>query len=315
MTDTTNTPATRATPTLVMGPVLFNWAPDTLADYYARIADEGDVDRVHVGEVVCSKREPFFADRLPEAIERLTRAGKTVVVDALALPTLKRERQSVAALAGLDGVEIEINDMTPLALLPAGRRFAVSPLVNVYDEGTLGWLAARGAWSVALPYELPTASIERLAAEGARLGIETQVHVFGRVPLAISGRCYHARVHGLAKDSCQFVCNQDPDGLEVDTLDGEGFLAVNGVQTLSDACTAAGDEIATLLGFGVGAFRLSPQSCDMVAVAAIYRALLAGSIDGGEARARLGAVGLALPLGVPMMSGSWPATAGSASPR
>lgn len=305
----------RNLPTLVLGPVLFNWSADRLADFFARIAEEADVDRVHVGEVVCSKREPFFADRLPESIERLQRAGKTVVVDALALPTLKRERQSVGDVVGLDGVEIEINDMTPLGLMPSGRRFAVSPLVNVYDEGTLGVLAKRGAWSVGLPYELPLPSISRLAAEGARLGVEIQVHAFGRLPLAISGRCYHARVHGLAKDSCQFVCGEDPDGLEVDTLDGEGFLAINGVQTMSRDCVVALDEIETLREVGVTSFRLSPQACDMVAVAAIFRSRIAGAISAEEARARLAEVGLEIPLGIPMMSGSWPATAGSLSAR
>lgn len=300
-------------PALVMGPVLFNWSADRLSDFFARVADEAEVSRVHVGEVVCSKREPFFADRLPDAIERLTRAGKTVVVDALALPTLKRERQLVKDLAGLEGVEFEINDMTPLAHLGQGRRFAVSPLVNVYDEGTLGFLAARGAWSVALPYELPMASIERLAAEGTRLGIETQVHAFGRLPLAISGRCYHARIHGLAKDSCQFVCNKDPDGLEVDTLDGEAFLSINGVQTMSRDCVAVLDECERLTAAGVGAFRLSPHDCDMVAVAAVFRARLDGRISGDEARAKLGETGLKVPLGIPMMSGVWPATATSAA--
>ncbi len=300
-------------PALVMGPVLFNWSADRLSDFYARVADEAEVTRVHVGEVVCSKREPFFADRLPDAIERLTRAGKTVVVDALALPTLKRERQLVKDLAGLDGVEFEINDMTPLAHLGPGRRFAVSPLVNVYDEGTLGFFARRGAWSVALPYELPMSSIERLAAEGNRLGVEIQVHAFGRLPLAISGRCYHARIHGLAKDSCQFVCNKDPDGLEVDTLDGEAFLSINGVQTMSRDCVAVLDECERLIAAGVGAFRLSPHDCDMIAVAAVFRARLDGRISAEEARARLGETGLKVPLGTPMMSGVWPATATSAA--
>ncbi len=294
------------TPALVMGPVLFNWSVDQWADFHARIADEADVDRVHVGEVVCSKREPFYADRLPEVIERLQRGGKTVVVDTLALVTLKRERQSVADLLGLEGVEIEINDFTPLARMAPGRRFAVSPLVNVYDEGTLGGLAARGAWSVCLPPELPIASVEILAREGRRIGVETQVFAFGRLPLAISGRCYHARIHGLAKDSCQFVCNKDPDGLEVDTLDGEAFLAINGVQTMSQSCVAVLDETERLLAAGVGAFRLSPQTCDMVAVTEVFRARLAGTMDAAEARARLTATGLTVPLAGPMMTGAWP---------
>ncbi len=292
-------------PALVMGPVLYNWPVETWADFLAHVADEVDVDRVHVGEVVCSKREPFFADRLPEVIERLRRGGKTVVVDTLALVTLKRERQIVADLAALDGVEIEINDFTPLATLAPGRRFAVSPLVNVYNEGTLGWLAKRGAWSVCLPPELPLASIEALAREGTRLGVETQVFAFGRLPLAISGRCYHARIHGLAKDSCRFICAEDPDGLEVDTLDGEAFLAINGVQTLSQDCAVTMGEIDALVAAGVQAFRLSPQTGDMGAVAAAFRDRLAGRIDGAEAMTRLSACGLKVPLGPAMTSRTW----------
>lgn len=292
-------------PALVMGPVLFNWPVDTWADFLAHVADEVDVDRVHVGEVVCSKREPFFADRLPEVIERLARGGKTVVVDTLALVTVKRERQIVADLVGLDGVEIEINDLTPLATLEPGRRFAVSPLVNVYNEGTLGFLAGRGAWSVCLPPELPMASVAALAKEGARLGVETQVFAFGRLPLAISGRCYHARIHGLAKDSCRYVCAEDPDGLEVDTLDGEAFLSINGVQTLSQDCATVIDEVDALIAAGVNAFRLSPQTGDMKAVAAAFRDRLAGRIDGAEALARLAAADLKVPLGPSMASRAW----------
>jgi len=297
--------AMATSPALVMGPVLFNWPVDTWADFLAHVADEVDVDRVHVGEVVCSKREPFFADRLPEVIERLARGGKTVVVDTLALVTVKRERQIVADLAGLDGVEIEINDLTPLATLEPGRRFAVSPLVNVYNEGTLGFLAGRGAWSVCLPPELPMASVAALAKEGVRLGVETQVFAFGRLPLAISGRCYHARIHGLAKDSCRYVCAEDPDGLEVDTLDGEAFLSINGVQTLSQDCATVIDEVDALLAAGVNAFRLSPQTGDMKAVAAAFRDRLAGRIDGAEALARLAAADLKVPLGPSMASRAW----------
>lgn len=214
-----------ANPALVMGPVLFNWSADRLTDFYARIADEADVDRVHVGEVVCSKREPFFADRLPEAIERLTAAGKTVVVDALALPTLKRERQLVKDLAGLDGVEFEINDMSPLVHLGPGRRFAVSPLVNVYDEGTLGFLARRGvvgrpALRVALRLDRGARGGRRTARRrdpGPRVRATTARHLRallpcphprarqGQLPVRLQqgprrARGRHARRRGLPRD-------------------------------------------------------------------------------------------------------------------
>ena len=47
---------------LTLGPVLFNWPVGRWVDFYARVADEAPVDRVCLGEVVCSKRQPFKDD-------------------------------------------------------------------------------------------------------------------------------------------------------------------------------------------------------------------------------------------------------------
>ena len=84
---------------LTLGPNLFNWAPETWRDFYFRIADEAAVDTVAVGEVVCSKRMPFFDEHLPAVIERLAMAGKQVLVSSLALITLERERRRTEELA------------------------------------------------------------------------------------------------------------------------------------------------------------------------------------------------------------------------
>lgn len=277
-------------PALTLGPLLFNWAADEWIDFYARIADEAPVDRVCLGEVVCSKRLPLYFDRIPDAIERLQRGGKTVVLSSLALVTLEREREMCADFAANGDVELEVNDLTMLAHLAPARRFAVGPLVNVYNEAALGFLGERGATHVCLPPELPLASVGVLAEAAAGLGVETEVWAFGRVPLAISGRCYHARIHGLSKDSCQFVCGEDIDGLDVETLDGENFLAVNGVQTLSSTHYNLLGDLHRLCAAGATSFRLSPHSCDMVAVAALFRAALDRELDGEEATHELAAL-------------------------
>jgi O2-independent ubiquinone biosynthesis protein UbiV len=209
---------------ITLGPLLFNWSPERWSDFYARIADEAPVDRVCIGEVVCSKRLPLYVDRLPQAVERLQQAGKEVVLSSLALVTLKRERKSCAELGADGDFDVEINDLSMLSHLEEGRVFTAGPLINVYNGGTMEFLARRGARSVCLPPELALPAVERLAQEGRRLGVATEVWAFGRLPLAISGRCYHARVHGHAKDSCQFVCDRDEDGLLVETLDGQDFL-------------------------------------------------------------------------------------------
>ena len=70
---------------LTLGPILFNWKPEKRRDFYFRIADEAPIDCVYLGEVVCSKREPFFVDDLPAIAERLRAAGKQVALSTLAL--------------------------------------------------------------------------------------------------------------------------------------------------------------------------------------------------------------------------------------
>nr|MDA8251874.1 U32 family peptidase [Rhodospirillales bacterium] len=70
---------------LTLGPLLFHWPRARRRDFYFRIADEAPVDCVHLGEVVCSKREPFAAPDIPEIAGRLQAAGKQVVLSTLAL--------------------------------------------------------------------------------------------------------------------------------------------------------------------------------------------------------------------------------------
>jgi O2-independent ubiquinone biosynthesis protein UbiV len=272
---------------LTLGPLQFNWPAQEFSDFYARIADEAPVDRVVIGELVCSKRAPFYADRIPTAIERLQRCGKQVALTSLALVTLERERRAARELFAQTDLEIEIEDLTLMNWVEAGRSFSVGPLVNVYNEQTLAFLARRGATHIALPPELPFASVESLAEAGRACGVGVEVWAYGRIPLAISGRCYHARVHGLSKDSCQFVCEKDPDGLLTQTLDDVDFLAVNGVQTLSHKYANLIGDLDRLARAGVRSLRLSPHSGDFVAVARAFASAVAGSISPEEGLAQI----------------------------
>ena len=265
---------------LTLGPVLFNWRPEVLRDFYFRIADEADVDSVCLGEVVCSKRLPFFAPYLPEIMERLIAAGKEVVLSSLALIMNDRELEQARDLAATEGVLVEANDVSVASLL-AGRKFAVGPLVNVYNEGTLACFEALGACRVCLPAELP-ATILGILAKAATAEIEVQA--FGRLPLAVSARCYAARARNLAKDGCQYVCADDVDGMAVDTLDDEPFLAVNGTQTMSYHYMSALGDLSMLRDLGVNRFRLWPQDVDMVAVTRLFRDVLSGRVEAANDR-------------------------------
>ncbi len=264
---------------LTVGANQFFWAADKWSALYDDLA-QGPVDRVVLGELVCSKRLPFYQDRIPEAVAALAAAGKEVALTSLALITLKRERKLTAALADM-GVMVEINDLTGLAHLPKGAGFWVGPLVNVYNEGTLAWLAGLGAKRVCLPPELPIASVGVLARAGADLGVAIEVWGHGRLPLAISGRCYHARLHKRGKDNCQFACEDDPDGLEVRTLEDQPFMAMNGVQTLSDSYACVDHQIERLIEAGVSGLRLSPQSQGFARLCQRYHDRLNGKIPAG----------------------------------
>ncbi len=268
---------------LTLGPVFFHWPAEHLKDFYRRIADEAPVERVHLGEVVCGKRMPFSDPVWPELIERLERAGKEVVLSTLAAPTTTRERRSLEDLCG-DSRLVEINDITAL---PArtGKPFVAGPFVNIYNGMAAQFLIRRGAQTICPPVELSLAHVAAIARTCPEA--EFEVYAFGRLPLALSGRCYHARLHGLHKDSCQFTCEQDADGLVVDTLDDQSFLAINGVQTMSAQVHAVMVAPTEFIARGIRRLRLSPHTCDMVEVAQIYRSLAEGNQEPERARALL----------------------------
>jgi len=269
---------------LSLGPVLFLWDGPKWRDFYFRIADEAPVTNVTVGEIVCSKRFHFMAPHLETVIERLTRAEKTVSLGSLALVMLEREEKQTRQLIREATLPVEANDLSALGLL-SGKPHIVGPLVNVYNAATAKVLAARGAQSICLPPELPISSIREIVKAGPEIAFE--IFTFGRVPLAISARCAHARSKGQIKDNCQFVCGEEPDGLPVKTLDNQPFLAVNGVQTLSHTCQSLIEDLSDLQDAGIRRFRLSPQDCDMVEVALIHDEVLKQDISPGEGIARL----------------------------
>ena len=262
---------------LTVGANPFFWSAEAVRAFYADLA-AAPVARVVLGEQVCSKRLPFWADEIPAAVEALQAGSKEVAITSLGLITLPRERKQTRDLIDM-GLPIEVNDLSALHHIPAGTPFWVGPLVNVYNEGTLRWLAARGATRICLPPELTLDSVAVLARAGQEAGVAIEVWGHGRLPLAISGRCYHARLHDRAKDSCQFVCGEEPDGREVDTLDGQKFLVVNGVQTLSQSTASMAYRAADLADAGVSTLRLSPQSRDFGAICASYADLLAGRVS------------------------------------
>lgn len=278
---------------VTLGPVLFNWAPERWRDFYFRIADEAPVAAVYLGEVICFKRAPLFEPQLEAVTTRLTAAGKTVVFSTLTEVMSRQDRKLVESFCA--GDMVEANDASALPYL-RGRPHHIGPFMNAYNECTVAVLARGGACNVCLPAEMPATAIGALCAETAKLGVTIEVLAFGRLPLALSARCYHARAHGRTKDNCMFVCENDPDGMPLRTLDDKPFLTVNGIQTLSHDYLNLIGELADLQAMGVTRFRLSPHTCDMVEVAATFRAVLDRRVEAPEASARLAALKLDAPF-------------------
>lgn len=274
---------------LTLGPIAYRWSADKRRDFYARIADEARVDGVYLGEVICSKRAPFHEADLTATIERLERAGKTVIVSTLAEVMLKRERKATEDIAEMDMPEIEVNNAA--GLYARGKRaHRIGPFMNAYNEATITWMAGQGATHVCLPAELPGAAIAVAARAARDLGLGVEVQVFGRASLAVSARCYHARAHGRSKDNCQFVCEDDPDGMPLRTRDGASILRVNGIQTQAESYDDLMPELTRLTADGVTHLRLMPQDVDMVGVTGLFRAVLDGRRDAQGADADLRAL-------------------------
>jgi collagenase-like PrtC family protease len=273
---------------LTLGSVLFHWAPEKWRDFYFRIADEAPVDTVYLGEVVCAKRAVFYEPLYAEVAARLEKAGKRVVFSTLAEVALPLDRRIVDGVCSLPEIMVEANDAAALAHL-SGRPHVIGQMMNVYNEDALAFVARNGARHVCLPVELPASAIAVQGKAAKRLGMTLEAQVYGRLPLALSARCYHARAEGNTKDSCQFACGKDPDGRPLKTLEGKPFLAINGIQTMSYGCFNLIREAREIAGMGVTALRLSPHDQDMVKVAQTFRDVLDEKIGAVEGVRRLSA--------------------------
>jgi O2-independent ubiquinone biosynthesis protein UbiV len=271
---------------VTLGPVLFNWEPEKWRDFYFRIADEAPVAAVYIGETVCSKRAPLIEPHYEAVAARLSSAGKTVVFSTLSEVVSKLDRKLAEQICSAEDFLVEANDGSALLRLQ-GRPHHIGPLMNVYNERTAAFLVRNGAENICLPAEMPAVAIAALCQDVRDLNTAIEVQVFGRQSLALSARCYHARAHGRTKDSCRFVCENDPDGLDLSTLDGRPFLTINGVQTLSYEYLNLIRELPALSAMGVARFRLSPHSHAMVEVASIFGGVVDGRLATDEAAARL----------------------------
>jgi len=279
---------------LTIGPLLFHWSPERRQEFYYQIADNPAIDTVYLGEVICSKRTPFFASYIDKIYERLKNSGKTVVFSSLSEVTEKRDQRDVQKICAKT-TPIEANDSSALWHL-TGRPHYIGQLMNVYNENTLEYLANKGATHFCLPAELPAASIEMMGQKAKELDVNIEVQVFGRVSLALSARCYHARAHDRIKANCKLICEEDLDGMDLQTISKTPFLTINGIQTLSYTYLNLIAEMDNLKKMGVLYFRLSPHTNDMQRTIQIFDDVLKNITSVEDAQNYLKETGITAPF-------------------
>ncbi len=294
-------------PRLAVGPVLYYWPAEQLQAFYEMVA-ASPAEIVYLGETVCAKRRALNLEQWLALAERLTACGKEVVLSTLSLLEAESELMTLRRICENGRFLVEANDMSAVALLAGKVPFCTGPTVNLYNTRAVASLARLGLRRFVLPVELSRDTLAALrAACPPEVGIE--VYAYGRLPLALSARCFTARAHNLPKDDCGLRCLDYPDGLLARTQEDQPFLSLNGIQTQSAQTHSLLGELDEVIAAGADVLRLSPQSRHMDTVITAFDAARRGERVTAETQARLAK---AAPLG--FCDGYWRGAAGMAPP-
>lgn len=266
---------------LALGPILYFWPRDTVFEFYQTIANT-PVDVVYLGEMVCSRRRELRLSDWFDIADLLVEAGKEVVLSTQALLESKTDMGTLHRIAENGRFGVEANDMGAVNCVAGKVPFVAGAHLNIFNAPTLQFMAETGAKRWVMPLEMSRDSLSHIQ-KARPAGMETEVFVYGRMPLAFSARCFTARHHNLPKDDCQFRCMEYPDGLALKTRESQHFLTLNGIQTQSALVYNLVNELDAMQQMGVDVVRISPQSKDTDRVIGLFRDVMEKKASGMDA--------------------------------
>ncbi|WP_028534751.1 U32 family peptidase [Paludibacterium yongneupense] len=265
---------TQANLKLALGPLLFFWPREKVMTFY-RAAIEWPLDTLYLGEVVCGRRQQLRSRDWVALAQELAGSGKEIVLSCQALIEGESDLKRLKVLVDNGELAIEANDLGAAKLArDHGLPFIAGPHLNIYNGETLAVLARLGARRWVAPLEMSRDMLAGILA--AAPAPECEVFAWGRLPLALSARCFTARHFNLKKDSCEFRCMEHPDGLTLKTREGSDFLTINGIETMSGATQSLLPHLADMRASGVGRARISPQAEHCEEIVRTFAAVAAG---------------------------------------
>lgn len=259
---------------LSLGPVQFYWSAGSLHQFYDEMA-KLPLDVIYLGETVCSKRRAFsLSDWLALARKLKTVSHAEIVLSGLTLIEATSELSSLKRLCRNGEFLVEANDMGAVQfLIEQNLPFVAGPALNVYSGHALAELRQHGMCRWVPPVEASCTIIGSALQQLDELGIsrpEVEIFAYGHLPLAYSARCFTSRAENRPKDDCQLCCMKYPEGIAVNSQEGEIIFTLNGIQTMSGKVCHLLPHYEELQALGANLLRLSPRIENMGTVIGAY---------------------------------------------